>query len=377
MVKRMLTWILGAAVLLLSPVEAGQDRFRMGSRGPTTMHVQHLSELLRLEAPVHELLVELHVNMLRTEDAAYQSFRQKIDDMDLQRANLGLLDEWGAAYGEKIDRAAEEFYRDAKLLGGEADAAIVEHIERRLNAERLIRQQGYDISGLMTHPFELLFRERIVDGVRFGELLREHMEADQRLGVLMERTAEALDTMGDLYKDFGYDITKATPAQIRALGNALKEEIDLAKRLRKANEDLAAAIIESLGGEDVERYEQAWLLANYGEVQEDRIAERAVIIILSDLELDASTRNAIEEMKKSYGDRLRIARRMARVAKHRSDLDYTMENLINETEPDTRVYDASLERIDRIAESYRAALRGVLTPKQRVASGLDVEGKPS
>lgn len=372
MVKRVMVWMIGVVVLLVSQVASGQYWSWQGSVGPTDRHVQHLSELLGLDAARHELLIELHTEMLRAEEESRQRFGKLYsEEFDNDQPDYDKIYQYMVECRAEIRRAAEMFYRDAKLIADKDGVGIVEHIERRLQSERLIKQGDYEVSGLAASPFELLFSERIVDSVRFGELLREHLEHDRMVGELLEQTDAALTKIDVLYKEFHYDIASATPAQLRDLGRALMDVVDRAKGLRKANEDLAAALIESLGDEDGERFERAWLLVNYGAVQQERAAERAVRAILADAELDAPTRAAVEEFKISYGERLRIARRMARVAKHRADLDYSMENLLNESEPDRSVHDAALERIERIAHAYQAALRGVLTPEQRVKYGLE------
>lgn len=375
MVKRAMVWMLGAAMLLVSPVASGQDRFRMESKGPTTVHVQHLSGLLRLDAPTHELLVELHTEMFQTEELAFGEFRSHYTEgLEAEPPDYDRIYRAAEEYGDQHEEAAATFYRDAKLLVKEDGVVLVEHVERRLHAERLIEQEGYDISGLAAHPFELLFREKLIDDTRFAELLAEHGEADRRLGEMMEDTVEAMQALYDLYADFDFDIANANARQIRDIGRALNEELDRATRLRAANEGLAQSIIDSLDEENSTRYEQAWLLANYKDVQRERLAEIAANRALADPGLNEQTRTAIEGMRASFGERLRIARKMARVAKHRSDLAFTMQNLLDETEPDTSLYESGLERIDGVADSYAAALEGVLTQEQRVKYGLDVEG---
>lgn len=372
----MLGRIKGLVLAVLVALGAGQqssaqEPLRIVAASPTSKHVQHMSELLQLDAETHELLFAMYNEMLSTIQSSHATFHEKYGaERKKERLDYEKIHEWLDEYREQVYESAETFYRDAKLLVDEEDLPIVEHVERRIVAEWRIKREGLDISGLATSPFELLFRENIVDSTRFAELLNQHIEADRKLGELMEETVEAMEELTALYSDFGYDIANANADQFRQLGRTLTEELDRAKRLRAANEELAQSIIDSLDEEASAKYERAWMLANYKDVERVRIAETACERALADPELDAQTRSTIEEMRSSFGDRLRIARKMARVAKHKADLDYTMQNLIDDSEPDKSLYESCLERIDGIAESYAAALRGVLNIEQQKQYGL-------
>jgi len=113
-----------------------------------------------------------------------------------------------------------------------------------------------------------------------------------------------------------------------------------------------------------------WWQANYAAVQRERFPERVVSRVLEDSEASDELRDAVTGIRSAFADRMRVARRMARTAKHRSDLNFDFNTLLSGGRPDTSLYDSSLERINGIADSFTAALRGVMTPEQQQRYGL-------
>jgi hypothetical protein len=230
---------------------------------------------------------------------------------------------------------------------------------------------GDDISGLAGSPFELLHEDDALSPARFRELVYLHADVERRNCVQFDRTLEAITGIQKEFMNIGFDFEDGDAQQMASIARKFMDTIEQVRRLRRTNEELADAIIASLTEEERPRFEGAWLELNYPEVQSPRTAERAVRLILADETLDGSVREAIEEMRVAYDDRLRIARRMARVAKHRLDLDISFDAILKDRDQDRTAYKDSLRRIEGIGASYEAAVRGVLTREQRVKYGLE------
>lgn len=379
MVKRVMVWMLGAAaVLLVSPVASGQWGNIHGDEphGLAYDQLSQLSDLLELDATTHELLFQLHHEMCLAEQAERTKLRERIEKLQEEGTPPDWEEqfEWSAQLEVRLDEIGDRFFEDTRLLVRTEQFVLIDHMKYRVRMSRLLDTIGDEISGLAGNPFELLHDEKLIDTARFRELVHLHAEDDARAWSLFQQTYGAIMQIQRDFRAFGFDIESATVEQIGSLSKSFRDVMDLVTRFRAANEALAEAVIASLEGEQREAYESAWLSLNYPDVQWPRAAETAAELALQDESLDAGARETIEQMRRSYTDRLRIARRMARVAKHRSDMAFDFDNILNQQEPDKSAYEDSLERIDGIGASYAAAMKGVLTQEQRVKYGLEAEG---
>lgn len=377
MIKRAAVRVLGIAMLLISPMAHGQwgDIYSDEPHGLGYNQLSQLSDLLELDAATHEVLFQLHHEMCLAEQAERAQVRQRIQELQEADEQPDWEDhfEWSIQLDARLDEISDRFFEDARLLVAVEQSPLIDHMKYRVRINRLLDTIGDEISGLAGNPFELLYELRLIETDRFRELVYLHAEADAKAWSLFQRAFAAIVQIQRDFREFDFDIESATPAQIGSLSRSFRDIMDLMKRFRAANETLAEAIIESLEGQQQAAFESAWLSLNYPDVQQPRPAERAVEQALRDESLDAETRETIAQMHQSYADRLRIARRMARIAKHRSDFAFDFDNIVNQQEPDTGAYEDSLERIDGVAESYAAALKGVLTKEQRIKYGLEVE----
>lgn len=367
-----------ASLLWVSPVAHAQwgDLYSDEPFGLGHNQLSQLSDLLELDAATHELLFQLHHEMCLAEQSERTKLRERIWKLREAEEQPVWDDrfEWTVQLDARLDEIGDRFFEDTRLLVSLEQSPLINHMKYRVRISRLLDNIGVEISGLAGSPFELLHEQRLIDTDRFRELIYEHAEADAKVWSVFGRTSGALLQIQRDFREFDFDIEAATPQQIGSLSRSFRDIVDLMTRFRAANEALAESIIESLEGEQQAAFESAWLKLNYPDVQRARPAESAAYLALQDDALDAQTREAIEQMQGSFIERLRIARRMARIAKHRSDFAFDFDNIVNQEGPDRSAYEDSLERIDGVGESFAAALKGVLTKEQRVKYGLETEG---
>lgn len=336
-------------------------------------HLTELSNLLELDAPMHELLVELHFEMFRAENAKRQEVREliekrnadgeRVDWRESMRLSMELTDDF-----EKI---GDRFYADVRLMVLPEQIPLVNHIRARSEMSRLFDDIGSEVSGLGAQPFELLREEQVVTTIRFRELVLELAEQEAVAHDLYRRVYATVMEMQRIGQEFGFDADDAGPEQIAELAKIFKDTVELVRRLRDMNEALADQIMQRLDEGQRATYEAAWLERNYEDVQELTRAERAVREVMQDDEASDELKTRIDELRPNFERRLATARKMARVAKHKTDLELDFRVLFDGGRRDREVLDNAMERLSEVAESYSAALKGVMSPEQRVRYGLE------
>lgn len=341
-------------------------------------HLTELSDLLELDASMHELLIELHLEMIRAENAKRQEVREIIDKRNAEGDQVGWRDSMRLAMDmtDDFEAIADRFFADVRLMVLPEQIPLVDHIRARAEMAGLYDDIGSEVSGLGAHPFELLREEQVVSPVRFRELVLELSRQERLTHELFGRAFDTVMEMQRIGQEFGFDADDAGPEQLAELAKIFKDALETVQRLRDANETLADQIIERLDDEQREKFESAWLERNYDDVQELSPAERAVREVMQDEEAGEELRTRINELRPNFERRMATARKMARIAKRKTDLDIDFRRLMESGERNTEIYDDALERMLGVAESYEAALKGVMTPEQRVRYGLDRPERP-
>ncbi len=336
--------------------------------------LRELSTLLELDAPTHELLAALHLELMQAEATLRQEARDELQ----KRTDAG--EEIGWSEGVQIsfnltndfEKAGDRFFEDVKLIVHPEQAPLIEHMRRRTRMGRWLEGIGSEVSELGAMPLKLLADRDIVSDDRLRELILTLSDQEARVSDQFQRTYEAVLEMQSIGQRIGFDFDEAGPEIIAETAKIFKKAIEEAKRLRTMNEELASTVMEQLDQEQRRTFEQIWWEINYEEVHDEWIPERAVRTLLGDEKAPAELKQRVEEIRAVFDDRLRTARRMARVAKYRTDLELDFSMLLNGGEPDTKVYDDALKRLSGIAESYASALKGVMTKEQRLQYGLEI-----
>lgn len=364
-----------AASLWTSPAAWSQfvDLYDDGPRGMTFAQLSQLSELLGLDATGHELLVAMHTELVQAEMRGKRALLERIEKADEAEEHLDWTERmrWMIDLEKELDGIASRFYEDVALAVTQEQLPLVRHMQHRARMGPVFEMIDDDVSGLSAHPFELLHERKLVDLARFRELVLLHAELDARNGAQFAQTYDTLQKMQLEMMGIGFNMGEQPAQRLAELGRMFTATVEAVRRLRGTNEALAEAILASMTEEERKDFELVWLAANYRDVYWTLPAESAVLKAMEDEDLEGSVRETIGEIQGQFEDRIRIARRMARVAKHRSDLDINFDMILNDKEPDRSAYESSLERIENLGQSYAAALRGVLTAEQRVKYGLE------
>ncbi len=338
-------------------------------------HLRELRELLELDAPVHEILVGLHLEMMRAEGEKRQAMREHIEKLNESEDRV----DWNRRLSlsmdlmKDFDGIADAFYADAKLLVEPEQFPLLDHMRHRCAMRVLFEMVGSEISGLAAQPFELLHEQELVPIERYRAIVLANHAVEAKAHDQFTRAMESIFNLQREMMEFDFDIENLDAGQIAAMTRLFKDTIDTMKRLRDLNKSLADAIMSSLEEGDRAAYEKAWLAENYEEVQEELLPERAARRVLEDDQADEELKTRVRELKPNFDRRLTTARKMARIAKHKSDLDFDFRTLMESDGPNREVYEDSQERLSEVAATYAAALKNVMTPEQRERYGLDVE----
>lgn len=376
MVKRMLAWVLGA-VLLIAPTAHAQwaslydeEPYNLGYDG-----LSELSMLLELDAPAHELLAALHLELIQGEAAMRKQAREALQTRIESGEDIGWREgiEISLELTEGFERVGERFFDDVKLIVTPEQAPLIEHMRRRTKMGRWLDGVGSEFSELAAMPLKLLADRDLVSDDRLRELILELADREERVAAQFQRTYDAVFELQNIGQKIDYDFDEAGPEIMAEAGKAFKKGIEEVTRLREMNKDFAEQVMTLLDEQQREAFERHWWDANYEDVQDELLPERAVRTLLNDEQTGEELKQRAEEIRAVFEGRMKTARKMARVAKYRTDLDLDFSLLLNGGEPDTRLYDDALERLSGIAESYASALKGLMTKDQRIRYGLDID----
>lgn len=369
--NRFTLWLIAMVVLCLGamPVQAQwADIYSDEPHNLSYDRLTELSELLELDSTAHEVLVGLHLEMVRAENGARLEFRTRIEKAresdeemdwnDVISQSIELMDD--------LDRIADQFYADAKLLVRPEQFPILDHVRQRSEMQVLFQTISDEVSGLSAHPFDVLREQDLVSIDRFRGLVLANRAAEAKAHSQFKRAMTNLFDIQQEMRAYDFDVDQADAGQIAKVTRLFKETVDSVKRLRDLNESLADAIMASLDEEDRAAYEEAWLERNYEEIQEETLPERVARTVLDDDEASEQLQSRVRELMPNFERRLTTARKMARIAKHKSDLNFDFRNLLDSNGPDRTMYEESMERLSEVAETYAAALKSVMTPEERV-----------
>jgi hypothetical protein len=259
---------------------------------------------------------------------------------------------------------ADAFYADAKLLVEPEQFPLLDHMRHRCAMQFLFEMVGDEIAGLAAQPFELLHERELVPTERFRELVLANRATEAKAHDQFTRVMEGIFNLQREMMEFDFDVENLDAGQIAKMTRLFKDTIDTMKRLRDLNESLVDAIMASLDEEDRLAYEEAWFEENYEEVQRETMPERVVRQVLADEEAGEELKTRVREITPNFERRLATARKMARMAKHKSDLNFDFRTLMDSDGPDREMYEESLERLSEVADTYAAALRSALPPDQ-------------
>ena len=367
--------VLAAIAICLSASPARAQWISIYSDEPHNLSYDHLTELsnlLQLDATMHELLIELHLEMIRAESAERKKVRDLIERLNEEGDDVGWRESMRLSIEMTDDftEIGDRFFEDVRLMVLPEQVALVDHIRARSDMSYLFDDIGDEVSGLGAQPFELLHETQAITQDRFRELALELAPLDQQNHKLFNRAFETILELQQIGMETDFDMDDASPDQMAKMIKMFKDTIEIISRLRDANEDLADRIMDGLTEDQRTAFEAAWLEKNYEDVQERSPAERAVEAVTQDEEASPELRTRIEEIRPNFERRLATARKMARIAKRKSDLDFDIRQLMETGDRNTEVYDDALERLLGVAESYASALKGVMTPEQQERYGL-------
>lgn len=336
-------------------------------------HLSELSDLLELDAPSHEVLVGLHLEMMRAEGEKRQELRKRIEALNESGERVDWNQRMSLSIGllKDFDGIADAFYADAKLLVEPEQFPLLDHMRHRCAMQFLFQIVGDEISGLAAQPFELLRAQDLVPIERFRELVLANRVTEAKAHDQFTRALTSIFEMQREMVGYDFEVNNMDTSQIAKMTRLFKDTVDTMRRLRDLNESLADAIMAGLDEQGRAAYEQVWFERNYEEVQRETLPERAVRQVLADDKASVEFKARVREIMPNFERRLATARKMARIAKHRSDLNFDFSSLIDSDGPNREVYGESLERITGVAATYESALKGVMTPEQRVKYGLE------
>jgi len=368
---------LAAMAILLCPPAAHAQWASLYDEEPFNLGYDGLSELsmlLELDAPSHELLAALHLEMIQGEAALRQQAREALQRRTEAGEDIGWREGMQISFEltKDFERVGERFFEDVKLIVTPEQAPLIDHMRRRTKMGSWLDSVGGEVSELGAMPLKLLADRDLVSDDRLRELILHFADQEERVAVQFQRTYDAVMEMQNIGQKIDFDFEEAGPEIIAEAGKAFKQGIEEVTRLRELNKDFAEQVMSLLEQEQRDTFERYWWAVNYEEVQDELLPERAVQLLMNDEQAGEELRQRVGEIRTVFEDRLKTARKMARVAKYRTDLDLDFSLLLNGGEPDTKVYDDALERLSGIAESYASALKGVMSKEQRERYGLEL-----
>ncbi|MFG0292385.1 MAG: hypothetical protein ACF8MJ_04445 [Phycisphaerales bacterium JB050] len=369
--NRFTLWLIAMVVLCVGVSPAQAQWADVYSDEPHNLSydlLTELSELLELESTAHEVLVGLHLEMARAENDLRLGVRTKIEAARESGEPLDWNDVMGlsAELMDDMAKVADQFYADAKLLVSLEQFPLLDHIRQRSEMRFLLRMTRDEVSGLSAQPFDLLHEQDLVSIERFRELVLANRATEAKAHDQFKRVMTNLAEVQREMRAYDFEVENAYTKQVAKMTRLFKDTIDAVKRLRDLNESLADAIMASLDEEDRAAYEEAWLERNYEEVQEETLPERVARKVLDDDQASEELKSRVRELMPNFERRLTTARKMARIAKHKSDLNFDFRQILDTNGPDRAMYEESMERLSEVAATYAAALKSAMTPEERV-----------